>query len=100
MSITPKWAYDLQITLVRGEGTCAAKHDVEEKWIWSGDSEKLDLGKGICVHALASMLPKLVAMRYGASLPWLKEDHDTATHLCPDVDNPHVFQIRRVRRLQ
>jgi len=100
MSTTPKWAYDLEITLMKGEGACAAKHEIGEKWIWSGDGEQLDLGKGMCVHALASMLPKLVAMRYGASLPWLKSDHDTSMHLCPDVGNPHVFQIHRLRKAQ
>jgi uncharacterized repeat protein (TIGR04076 family) len=41
------------------------------------------------------MLPKLVAMRYGADLPWLK-DPDVAMHLCPDAANPHVFQLRRL----
>ena len=97
MTTEPKWAYDLEITLVRGEGSCAAGHKIGDKWLWSGDSEQLNLGKGMCVHALASMLPKLLAMRYGASLPWLREDPDISTHLCPDVANPHVFQIHRVR---
>ncbi len=92
------WAYDLEITLVEGEGFCAAGHSVGDRWTWSGEGEQLDFGKGMCVHALGSMLPKLVAMRYGASLPWLKEDQDVSTHLCPDVANPHVFKIRRIRR--
>lgn len=98
MKPNQEWAYDLEITLVRGEGTCAADHTIGEKWVWSGAGEQLNLGKGMCVHALASMLPKLLAMRYGASLPWLREDPDISTHLCPDVANPHVFQIHRARR--
>ena len=40
-------------------------------------------------------LPKVFAMRYGAVFPWL-EDHDAATHACPDAKNPVVFEIRRV----
>ena len=91
------WAYDLEITLVEGEGICAADHEIGETWTWKGNTEQLDFGKGLCVHALNSMLPKLIAMRYGARLPWLKADADTATHLCPDVTSPHVFRIRRTR---
>ena len=100
MSTEPKWAYDLEITLIRGEGCCAAGHTIGDKWLWSGDSEQLDLGSGMCVHALSSMLPKLTAMRYGAKLPWLKEDANTSDHLCPDVANPHVFRIHRITRSQ
>jgi uncharacterized repeat protein (TIGR04076 family) len=98
MGNNAKWAHDLEITLIKGEGVCAAGHRVGDQWIWSGDGEQLDLGKGMCVHALGSMLPKLVAMRYGASLPWLKSDQHTSTHLCPDVANPHVFRIQRIER--
>ena len=98
MGNTPEWAYDLEIRLVRGQGFCAAKHSVGDTWSWSGDGEQLDFGKGMCVHALGSMLPKLVAMRYGAKLPWLKENADVSTHLCPDVANPHIFEIKRTQR--
>jgi uncharacterized repeat protein (TIGR04076 family) len=42
------------------------------------------------------MLPKIFAMRYGATFPWLK-DPDVATHACPDAWNPVVFEIRRIR---
>ncbi len=100
MAKKEQWAYDLEISLVEGKGVCAAGHSVGDTWRWSGDGEQLDLGTGMCVHALSSMLPKLLAMRYGASLPWLKDDLDTSSHLCPDVANPHVFRIRRLRRPQ
>jgi len=91
------WAYTIEVTLLKGEGVCAAGHKVGDKWVFPGDTEQIRCEKGICIHALASMLPKLVAMRYGAKLPWLKEDPDVATHLCPDAANPHVFQLRRIR---
>ncbi len=91
----PKWAYDLEVKLLRGEGVCAAGHKAGDTWVFPGDTEQIRCEKGLCIHALGSMLPKLVAMRYGAKLPWLKDDPDVSTHLCPDVANPHVFQIRR-----
>jgi len=98
MSASPEWAYDLEIKLIRGEGSCAAGHTIGETWVWEGDGEQLNLGKGMCVHALSSMLPKLVAMRYGANFPWLKDNPDVSTHLCQDAGSPHVFEIRRVKR--
>jgi len=53
MRVDQEWAYDLEITLVRGTGSCAADHTIGEKWVWSGDGERLNLGRGMCVHALS-----------------------------------------------
>jgi uncharacterized repeat protein (TIGR04076 family) len=49
----------------------------------------------VCIHAMYSMLPKVFAMMYGATFPWLK-DPDVATHACPDAANPVVFEIARI----
>jgi uncharacterized repeat protein (TIGR04076 family) len=92
-----KWAYTIEIKLIKGEGVCPAGHKIGDTWVFPGDTEQIRCEKGICIHALASMLPKIVAMRYGAQLPWLKENPDVATHMCPDAVNPHVFEIRRLR---
>ena len=92
----PKWAHAIEVTLLRGEGVCAAGHEVGDRWVFSGNTEQLKCETGLCIHALASMLPKLVAMRYGARFPWLKADPDVSAHLCPDAKNPHVFQLRRL----
>ena len=89
-----KRSYPIEITLMKGEGTCAAGHSVGDVFLIPGETEQLKCS-GLCIHALASMLPKLVAMRYGADLPWLK-DPNVAMHLCPDAANPHVFQLRRL----
>ena len=97
MTKDASWAYDLEITLVEGEGVCAAKHKIAEVWTWKDDPEKVDFGMGMCVHALNSMLPKLPGMRSGVCLPWLKDDPDAAMHLCPDVASSHVFRIRRIK---
>ena len=73
-------------------GSCAAGHRVGDEIVFE---ETIESGK-ICIHALYSFLPKVIAMRYGATFPWL-EDPDVATHACPDASNPVVFEIRRVR---
>ncbi|MEM2002504.1 MAG: TIGR04076 family protein [Candidatus Methanomethylicaceae archaeon] len=92
-----RWAYTIQVTLIKSTGVCAAGHKVGDKWVFPGDTEIIQLEKGICIHALASMLYKIIAMRYGVNFPWLKSDPDVAFHLCPDASNPHVFEIKRVK---
>jgi uncharacterized repeat protein (TIGR04076 family) len=91
-----RWAYPIEITLVKGEGECTAGHKVGDKFTVAGDTEQFRCDP-LCIHALASMLPKIEAMRYGADLPWLKENPDVSAHLCPDAANPHVFELRRKR---
>lgn len=78
--------------VIRVGGHCASGHRPGDKVIFDGTSVQ---GK-ICIHALYSLLPKVLAMRYGANFPWLK-DKDIATHACPDAINQVVFEIRRLR---
>jgi uncharacterized repeat protein (TIGR04076 family) len=49
----------------------------------------------VCPFALYALLPVVIAMRYGAEFPWLK-DKDVYTDLaCPDGANPVLFEIKR-----
>jgi uncharacterized repeat protein (TIGR04076 family) len=73
-------------------GYCDFDHKVGEQVVFDGETVQ---GR-VCLHALYSFLPKVFALRYGASFPWL-EDKDVATHACPDAFNPVVFEIRRVK---
>ena len=81
-----KGEYKVELKVIKQEGTCSFGHKVGERKI---DGE-------ICFSALYSVLPKVMAMRYGAVFPWLK-DQDVATHACPDAYNPLVFEVRRIR---
>ena len=74
------------------DGHCVAGHQVGDEVVFDGDSVQ----GMVCIHALYSFLPKVLALRYGADFPWL-DDRDVATHACPDAWNPVVFEIRRVR---
>jgi uncharacterized repeat protein (TIGR04076 family) len=94
LTAAKKRSYPIEITLLEAKGTCAAGHSVGDVFLVPGETEQFQCS-GLCIHALSSMLPKLVAMRYGANLPWLK-DPDVATHLCPDAANPHTFQLKRL----
>ena len=80
------------VEVIRQNGTCTAGHRVGDQVVFDG----LHVRGGLCIHALYSMLPKVLAMRYGAEFPWL-QDKDVATHACPDAFNPVVFEVRRLR---
>ncbi len=78
--------------VIRQEGHCSAGHQVGDEVTLRGKTVQGE----VCIHALYSFLPKVLAMRYGAEFPWL-EDKDVSTHACPDAWNPVVFELRRVR---
>ena len=85
-------ARTVEIRVVGQEGTCAAGHRVGESFLIPGDSERFET-QGICLHALATMMPKILALRYGASFPWAGSD-GAIEHACPDPKNPCVFRLR------
>jgi len=80
----------VKIKIISQKGTCTQGHKVGDE---INITENGVEGK-ICIHALYSMLPKVFAMMYGAEFPWL-EDKDVATHVCPDIENPVIFEITR-----
>ncbi|MBC8262945.1 MAG: TIGR04076 family protein [Anaerolineales bacterium] len=85
-------AYKIIATVKSVKGHCDFGHRVRDRVVFDGETVQ---GR-VCLSALYSFLPKVFAMRYGASFPWL-EDKDAATHACPDAFNPVVFEIRRVK---
>ena len=85
-------AFKIVARVVSMQGHCVADHAVGDEVVFDG----MTVHGKICIHALYSFLPKVFAMRYGATFPWLA-DTDVATHACPDAKNPVVFEIRRIR---
>jgi uncharacterized repeat protein (TIGR04076 family) len=61
--------------------------------------DEKDIKGKICYHALASMMYKIYAMRYGIEWPWYTPDRDKDLSYspCPDVARPVTFEIRRIR---
>jgi uncharacterized repeat protein (TIGR04076 family) len=96
MTVRPsgiRQSYTVVVRIIRQEGHCAAGHQVGDEVVFDGRCVQ----GSICIHALYSFLPKVLAMMYGAEFPWLA-DKDVATHACPDARNPVVFEIRREHR--
>jgi uncharacterized repeat protein (TIGR04076 family) len=86
--------FHIVVRVLSVDGHCEFGHQPGDQITFDG--ERID-GR-VCLHALYSFLPKVFAMRYGASFPWLDEEHqDVSTHACPDAYNPVVFEIRRIR---
>jgi len=82
------------VTVLSTKGTCAFGHREGDEIRFDGET----IQGRVCLHALYSFLPKVFAMRYGASFPWLGDDQkDVSRHACPDPENAVVFELRRVR---
>ncbi|MHA1684813.1 MAG: TIGR04076 family protein [Candidatus Heimdallarchaeaceae archaeon] len=88
-------SYIIKVEVLEQHGHCAAGHKIGDEVIF--DFEKNEIKGKICFHALYSMFPKIFAMAYGASFPWLK-DPDYATHACPDAYNPVIFAVKRTKK--
>jgi uncharacterized repeat protein (TIGR04076 family) len=58
----------VEVVVMSQKGKCAFGHEVGDKIVFDGRSVKGD----ICYSALTALLPKVFAMRYDASFPWLK----------------------------
>jgi uncharacterized repeat protein (TIGR04076 family) len=89
----PENGYKITARVVSQKGTCSFGHKVGDKVVFDGER----IQGRICISALYSFLPKVYAMRYGATFPWLKDNKDVAYHACPDAFNPVVFEIHRVK---
>lgn len=84
--------HSVKVKVISQEGECAAGHEVGDCIEFDFDHNKI---KGdICLSALYSMFPKIFAIAFGASFPWVDED-EAPTHACPDAYNPVVFEIRK-----
>lgn len=87
-------AYDIKLKVIKQEGKCSAGHKVGDEILIS--FEKNEIKGKICLHALYSILPKVLSMAYGSEFPWL-ENPDISTHACPDAWNPLVYEVKRIR---
>ncbi len=87
-----KAPYRVEVEVIKQEGECSFGHQVGDFATFDGEGVE---GR-ICWHSLCSMLYKIHGLLYGAHYPWL-ENKDVATHPCPDVKNPVVYEIRRIK---
>ncbi len=85
--------FDIALKVIKQTGTCTAGHKVGDEILISYENSKIE--GMICLHALYSILPKILAMAYGAEFPWL-ENPNVSTHACPDAWNPVIFEVERL----
>jgi uncharacterized repeat protein (TIGR04076 family) len=76
---------------VRSEAEPPCGYRAGDTWLVNSD----ETPPGICIWALMSMAPLLVALRFSGNVPW-EADGSGATVCCSDPNNPVVFEVRRV----
>jgi uncharacterized repeat protein (TIGR04076 family) len=84
-------SYKVRVRVISQKGHCEAGHKVGDEWLVGEKTPE-----GICIFAFTSLFPFITPLMYGGAFPWEK-DADKTTAVCPDPDNPVVFEIRRVR---
>lgn len=84
-------SYNVSIKVISQKGTCEAGHKVGDQWLVGEKTPE-----GLCLFAFSSLLPCITPLMFGGAFPWEK-DPDRTTVVCPDPNNPVVFEIRRVR---
>ncbi len=85
-------SYDVAVKVVSQKGTCFNKHKVGDEWIIKGKTPE-----GICLSAFNSLFLSSQILRFGGAFPW-ESNPDVTTAACPDLENPVVFELRRLRK--
>ena len=83
-------SYKVVVKVISQKGTCALEHKVGQEWVVE---EKTPAG--ICLSAFNAVLPNIQVLMYGGAFPW-EDDPDFAICVCPDAENPVVFELRRL----
>ncbi len=83
--------YPVKIKVISQTGTCEAGHKVGDEF----DCIGLSPG-GICIFALNSIMPFMMPLMFGGTFSW-SQDPDTVEAVCPDAENPVVFELQRIK---
>jgi uncharacterized repeat protein (TIGR04076 family) len=83
--------YEVRIKVISQKGRCSVGYKVGDEWVTTGKSPE-----GICLNAFGMLLPNVRTLMYGGEFPW-ETDKDISIVCCPDVVNPVVFEIRRIK---
>jgi len=82
--------HQVKIKVIKQSGHCEAGHKVGDEFILANNSPA-----GLCVWALYTLFPFATALQAGGNFPWEKEV-GVSTVVCPDPENPVVFEIRKI----
>jgi uncharacterized repeat protein (TIGR04076 family) len=76
--------------VISQQGTCPAGHKVGDEFeVGQTTSE------GLCSWAFYTMFPFAETLQFGGTFPW-EGGSEKAKVLCPDPDNPVIFELRKV----
>lgn len=81
----------VRITVISQMGTCKYNMKVGDEWTVGG----LVPG-GICLGAWHNIYPNLRLLRYGSVIPQYP-DPDVIKVVYPDIDNPVIFELLRLK---
>ncbi len=84
--------YEVVARVVSQKGTCSAEHKVGDEWVIGTKTPA-----GICLGAFGALYPNTRVLMFGGSFPW-ETGPDVSTIACPDLKNPVVFELRRLRK--
>lgn len=83
--------YDLIITVKEQEGTCPLGYKVGDAfYVRNGVSPA-----GLCMTAMAALIPAISVLLVGGSFPW-ENDPDATCRTCQDKRNAVTFEVRRI----
>jgi uncharacterized repeat protein (TIGR04076 family) len=85
----PGKQYEVKIRLIRNNAPCHNGHKIGDEWEYNFAQPA-----GMCGFAYNSLLPFIMTMKTGGTLPW-QEDPDLLMISCPDPEVQNVFEIRR-----
>ena len=80
---------DVIAEVISLEGTCATGHKVGDKFTIGQHTPY-----GLCSWAFYSLFPFAEVLQFGGSFPW-ENDRNKTTVVCPDPENPVVFELKR-----
>jgi uncharacterized repeat protein (TIGR04076 family) len=83
--------YQVKAKVVSQKGQCEVGHKVGDEFIIGNCTPAR-----MCSWAFCSLFPFVSALQAGGAFPWEK-DRDGATVVCPDAENPVVFELKRIK---
>lgn len=84
--------YDVEITVISQKGSCGAGHKAGDKWLVKDHTPG-----GIYLAVYPHIHTTIDILKYGGTYPW-NDNPDIDHAICPDPNNPVVFELKRVKR--
>ncbi len=84
----------VSVKVISQKGVCMAGHKEGDEWLVRGREDGWK-SPPICIFALGSLMTSLQLLMYGGTFPW-EPDPNVIVGACTDVNNPVLFELRRL----